>query len=903
MGALCLSPSLGKTYSTPITHSSLLVDAHRLPPVTVSLPPVTVSLPPVTVSLPPVTDPLPPVTDPLPPGPLAPAEDSLAPAESPLPAVADAPPVHRLPPPPAASTNHSFQRSGSPRESQDSHGRAKSGQRSHRHEYCVVGAGPAGLQMGYFLAQSGRDYAIFERANVSGSFFVRYPRHRTLISINKRHTGRSNPEFNLRHDWNSLLSHDSSLLYHHFSHDFFPQADSMVDYLEAFSTRLSLNVVYNTDVSDIRQHYEPKGYHDSGRERKHGLEKCRNCKKDTGDCHDYCNNKNNGRNDNNRGREKCVEDCGAGQDGREGGQDGREGGQDGREGGQDGREGGQDGREGGQDGREGGLDGRGGGGFFSFRDQRGGLYFCQRMVMATGLWVPNIPSFEGSHLAEGYEHMSLDVSRFEGKSVLILGRGNAAFETADALYGVTSAVHMVSRSRARLAWSTHYVGDLRAVNNGLLDTYQLKSLDGLLEADVQDLVLSRRAGKLAVTLPWDHESLHLDGETCVVRLPWNHESLHLDGETCVVRLPEDHESLHLDDDYDEDSGAENFSLRESYDHVIRCLGFKFDDTLFHRTSRPPSSSVHPKYPAIKSTFESSTVNGLFFAGTVTHSLDFRKSAGGFIHGFRYTVRALHRLLEWRYHAVPWPSTSLGLPGLLNAIVKRINEASGPYQMFGVIVDVFLFEENNRIVMLEEVPVSLLGRLGSAIGHSSSGPVLVLVMEYGQDFSGPDKDPFRPDRAAGDVFEAHRSNFLHPVLYFYRHAPDVHSKHVPVVHVPDQIVMLSSPRPRLAISFHSSRVPTSLNTGIPTEMTMLHKWAKTPLPKPDKVHHVLEDFLTDWTAQQNHVLPLRRFLEAVTDVDLRQHFAQHCVALALTVSNLPPACLQPATAPYFISSGL
>ena len=39
--------------------------------------------------------------------------------------------------------------------------------------------------------------------------------------------------------------------------------------------------------------------------------------------------------------------------------------------------------------------------------------------------------------------------------------GNAAFETADALYGHTNMVHMLSRSRARLAWSTHYVGDLR----------------------------------------------------------------------------------------------------------------------------------------------------------------------------------------------------------------------------------------------------------------------------------------------------------------------------------------------------------------------------------------------------------------------------------------------------------
>jgi len=36
------------------------------------------------------------------------------------------------------------------------------------HEYCIVGAGPGGLQLGYFLQKAGRDYIIFERSNTSG---------------------------------------------------------------------------------------------------------------------------------------------------------------------------------------------------------------------------------------------------------------------------------------------------------------------------------------------------------------------------------------------------------------------------------------------------------------------------------------------------------------------------------------------------------------------------------------------------------------------------------------------------------------------------------------------------------------------------------------------------------------
>ena len=67
---------------------------------------------------------------------------------------------------------------------------------------------------------------------------------------------------------------------------------------------------------------------------------------------------------------------------------------------------------------------------------------------------------------------------YEGKTILILGKGNSAFETAQHLLPVANLVHMLSRNRARFSWETHYEGDVRAVNCGPIDTYQLKSLDG-----------------------------------------------------------------------------------------------------------------------------------------------------------------------------------------------------------------------------------------------------------------------------------------------------------------------------------------------------------------------------------------------------------------------------------------
>ena len=44
-------------------------------------------------------------------------------------------------------------------------------------DYCVVGAGLAGLQMGRFLQAAGRDYVILERGRIA-EFFRTFPRHR-----------------------------------------------------------------------------------------------------------------------------------------------------------------------------------------------------------------------------------------------------------------------------------------------------------------------------------------------------------------------------------------------------------------------------------------------------------------------------------------------------------------------------------------------------------------------------------------------------------------------------------------------------------------------------------------------------------------------------------------------------
>ena len=63
------------------------------------------------------------------------------------------------------------------------------------------------------------------------------------------------------------------------------------------------------------------------------------------------------------------------------------------------------------------------------------------------------------------------------------------------------------------------------------------------------------------------------------------------------------------------------------------------------------------------------------AGAASHAVDYRRSAGGFIHGYRYNCRALYKHLEWRYNGVQWPFLTIDAVDLTDHIIKRVNEAS------------------------------------------------------------------------------------------------------------------------------------------------------------------------------------------------------------------------------------
>ncbi|NEO77106.1 NAD(P)-binding domain-containing protein [Moorena sp. SIO4G3] len=118
-------------------------------------------------------------------------------------------------------------------------------------DYLIVGAGPAGLQLGYFLKKNGINYLILEAGQKAGNFYEKFPRHRKLISINKVYTGYKEREAQLRYDWHSLLCDDDQMSFTNYSRRYFPDAGDYVKYLQDYAERFELNIKYEAKVAKI----------------------------------------------------------------------------------------------------------------------------------------------------------------------------------------------------------------------------------------------------------------------------------------------------------------------------------------------------------------------------------------------------------------------------------------------------------------------------------------------------------------------------------------------------------------------------------------------------------------------------------------------------------------------------
>ena len=484
-------------------------------------------------------------------------------------------------------------------------------------DYLIIGAGPAGLQLGYYLEKTGRDYQILEAGEKAGKFFEKFPRHGKLISINKVHTGYEDPEINLRWDWNSLLSDDEQMLFKNYDREYFPSTSSLVEYLGDFAKHYELNIQYNCKVAKIAK--EDK---------------------------------------------------------------------------------------------------------FLVTDAEGNTYTAKRLVVATGFSKPYVPPIPGIEFAENYTEVSVNPEDFANQKVLIIGKGNSAFETADNLVGTTALIHLASPNPVRMAWESKYVGHLRAVNNNILDTYQLKSQNAILDATIDSI--ERQGEKLAVCVSYTHA--HGEQETLI------------------------------------------------YDRVIVCTGFRFDGSMFDESCRP-DVTIHDRFPAQTSEWESTNIEDLYFAGVLMHVRDFKDKQSGFIHGFRYNVKALARVLDQKYHQQQWPHIELAptSEGLTDAILERVNRSSGLWQQTGFLCDLIVVPGQGQPARYyEEMPIDYVN--DSEYGHQDH--YYTVTLDFGYDVLEEVSDPFAISRVhKDDIHQASKSAFIHPIIRRFHKGTLVSEHHI------------------------------------------------------------------------------------------------------------------------------
>ena len=491
-------------------------------------------------------------------------------------------------------------------------------------DYIIVGAGPAGLQMAYFLEQAGRSYLILEASDRVGSFFCKYPRHRDLLSINKRENRYSEPEYNLRHDWNSLLCDDEEMRFTRYSDKLFPTADELTRYLEDYARQFKLRVRLSTRIKKIR--------------------------KDAGG--------------------------------------------------------------------------------FELEDQSGATFGCRRLLMATGAVREHVPSdIEGIEHVSTYGDHTLNLEFYRNKRVAIIGGGNSAFEVANHLAGAASVVHLLVREPVRHAWQTHFPGDLRAINNTILDMYQLKSLHATLGFQPKRITLTPKG---------------------------------------TYRLAMEEECPHW-------STPSTIRLDLEYDHVISCTGWHYVDPSLYATDIVPETDKDGRYPVLSAAWES-TVPGLYFMGTAMAARD-KRAASSFIHGFRYNVRTLFHMLEEKYYDVvsgesASTATSDDLLRLAGQVVDRLSTSSGLYQLNGFLADAML-ERPDGIQYIPELPISLIS---SAEAFRNEPRVITVSLEYGFD-KYPSSTQGINFIHPSDVFQPDCSAFLHPVLRLWERGELTAERHL------------------------------------------------------------------------------------------------------------------------------
>ena len=369
-------------------------------------------------------------------------------------------------------------------------------------------------------------------------------------------------------------------------------------------------------------------------------------------------------------------------------------------------------------------------------------YECERLIVATGLSQPVFPNVvkkykrEIKHYGQFNKNEFLDTASLEmykNKSVLLIGGGNASFELGNILNPLASSVAIVGR-RKDWALSSHYTGDIRSIYLPFMDTFLLKSLNAV------EIVL--------------HPTIHISQETELSKYT-------------VSYICSDKECTDL---------HPMFSAQTSdFDHIIFCTGWKFDSSIFNFDLEMTDTK---KYPAIKKNYESKNNERLYFIGSLMHSLDYKQSSGGFIHGFRYLIKNfMHMNYSLDYELNTFQINDELLSNLAKHILYKINFSSAMYQMYGKICDFFFFDlDKEHFIYYNNI---VIGAITNKYISFNGAIGFIVTLEYGKERV---TDIQKLGIKVSSIGSESKSTLLHPVITIVKNDLEI----IDIVHFDEDI---------------------------------------------------------------------------------------------------------------------
>jgi thioredoxin reductase len=249
-----------------------------------------------------------------------------------------------------------------------------------------------------------------------------------------------------------------------------------------------------------------------------------------------------------------------------------------------------------------------------------GEYRARYLVIAVGVAEPYTPEFPGAELTAHYAD-TRPVESYAGRRVFIIGKQNSGFELASGLLGWASRIVLSSPSPARLSVNTRSLVGVRA---RYVQPYEDHVLGG--GVTVLDAAL---------------ESVERDGDSFLVRL-------RTTGSGDELRIPAD--------------------------EVIAATGFVCP--LLDLPQLGVATFGQSRLPAQTPFWESTSLPGLFFAGTISQGSVGLKKHGlpansGAVHGARYNARVLSRWIAQRLFDVSLPTNPLERGSLVEFCLGEI----------------------------------------------------------------------------------------------------------------------------------------------------------------------------------------------------------------------------------------